>query len=88
MGEKNNLALVAHAPVFIDDQFWGLAITFSDFDDFLEDIGLENSSQNKYIYQLSVKDAKTDGTTIFWQSAQQILLNPLEININVLNAPD
>ena len=86
-GEQQKLTLIANIPIFINEQFWGLAIAIIDFDDFLASIDLQKSSTDKHIYQLSMKDVNTNGQTIFWQSHQQTLINPIELNINVANSP-
>ena len=85
LAEKKRLALIAHIPIFLDNQFWGFTLTVVWFDDFLTTIGLEKSSQIDYIYQLSFKDTKTNGKSIFWQSDEANLINPVNVNIKIPN---
>jgi PAS domain S-box-containing protein len=87
-GEKQELSLIANAPIFIDEQFWGFAISVVNFESFLSNIGFQKSSRENYIYELSLPDSNTKGKTIFWQSHQQFLANPIELNVGVPNSPD
>ena len=85
-GKNDRLALVSQIPIFIDNQFWGLVLTAVWWDDFLTNVGLMNSSEHNYNYQLSTYNPQNGRQNIIWQSESKTSVNLVEKTINIPNS--
>ena len=63
--KQGGLAIVGRLPVFKKDEFWGFVAVLIDFENLIDQSGLEDLASDQYLFQFSRKNPLTEKEEFF-----------------------
>jgi sensor domain CHASE-containing protein len=58
--KQGGVAIVGRLPIFIDEKFWGFAVTLVKLSTLIDALGIDTSANSDYLYQLSKVNPQTN----------------------------
>ena len=68
--KQGGISIVGRLPIFIDDKFWGFAVTLVKLSTLIDAAGIDTTSSGDYIYQLSKPNPETHKEEFFLPNPQ------------------